>query len=173
MKNSSSVFSLSGTAFIVALSTLMLFLSTILPTGRLALMCLAAAIQCACVIEFGRGYGIAAALSCSLLTLLFSPNIYLSVMYIFLFSAYPVLKSFFELPDNRTIRIAIKGTYFLAVSGAFAVLAYKVIQLPVLVVFIGAFLVLIISEFALNIFISFYLSQISPKLKGFHNKQRR
>jgi len=173
LKKYSSVFSLSGTALIVALSTLMLFFSTVMPTGRIALMCLAAAMQCAVVIEFGRSYGVAAAIACSLLSLLFGANKQLTATYICLFSAYPVLKSFFELPNRRSVRIILKGIYFTLVSALFSMLAYGVMKIPIFLVFAGAFLVLIIAEFALTTFISFYLSQISPKLKGFHNNKRR
>ncbi len=169
MKN--KVFPLAATAVISAISAIFLVVASVMPTLRLALMCTSAAIGCACVIEFGRGFGAMCAVVCSLLALLLAPDKQMVVTYICLFAAYPTLKSVFEISDNKVIRIALKALYFAAVSAVFAAIAYKIMGIGFWIVFIGAYAVEIAAEFAFDVFIGFYMTKISPKLKGF-NKRR-
>lgn len=159
-----NTFSLAAAALLSALSFIALMAANIMPTGRIALVCIAASIQCIVVLEFGKFYGAAGSAALSALILLFGPNKYLSAAYVLFLGAYPVLKSVFER-TSRKREFIYKGIYFTATSAIGAVAANILLNIPFILMFAGAAAVMLVGDYALSLFISFYMTRIFPHTK--------
>ena len=82
-------------AIMTAIGFIFFFLASIIPTGRLVCLCIAAASVCVVVIECGIGAGAIAGVALVLLGWLFLPD-KIAVIFSIFFAFYPVLKEIFE-----------------------------------------------------------------------------
>jgi hypothetical protein len=87
---------LTLTALLMALSTVILFLSSYLPSGRLSLVAIAGLLPAAAVISAGLGAGIFCYVGTSLIAFFLLPVKECALLYAVLFGHYPVLKSLIE-----------------------------------------------------------------------------
>lgn len=87
---------LSFSAVLAALSLVVLFLSAVAPTGRLALVAVAGLLPAAAVIRFGVPAGLFCYVVTGILALLLLPDKGGAVLYLLFFGHYPVVKSLIE-----------------------------------------------------------------------------
>lgn len=100
------------TAMVGALSVLILYLSTILPTGRIALVAAAGILPAILVIKYGVLSGFILYGLVSVLSLLLLPNKMNAVLYILLFGHYPMFKSLIERINKLWVEGVLKLLLF-------------------------------------------------------------
>jgi len=164
-----NTFSLTASALLSALSFVALMAANIMPTGKIALICIAVSIQCIIVLEFGAFYGAAGSAVLSILILIFGQNKYLSAGYVLFLGAYPVLKSVFE-KGTRKKEVLYKGIYFTVTSLVGAIAADIFINVPALIVMPLAVVIMVIGDYALSLVISFYIARIFPHTRKLNKK---
>jgi len=122
MKQSTRLVSL--TALLAALSVVLLYLASLLPSGRLASAAIAGLINAIAVIECGRLCAFACFSCTSILAAVLLPVKAVALIYILFFGYYPIVKSLAERIKSRTLEWAVKiivfnaaltATYFLCV----------------------------------------------------------
>ena len=170
MNKTNNIFSLTCAGLLTALSFLAMMGANIIPTGRIALICVAAAIQCVIILEVGRVLGTASSAALAILILLFGTNKYLSAAYVLYFAAYPVLKSVFETNKSKKKEYIYKGAYFFITSIIGAAAAYIMFKMPIIITFLGALAIMLVGDYALSLFISFYMVRIYPYTKRINKK---
>jgi hypothetical protein len=84
------------TAMLCALSVIVLYLSSILPTLRLALIAIAGILPAAAVIRFGLPSGFILYAAVSILAAILLPSKGSAILYIFIFGHYPMIKNLIE-----------------------------------------------------------------------------
>ncbi len=102
-------------AVLIALSVVLLYLSTILPTGRLTLIAIAGMLPAIAVISGGLKPGFLVYLATSLLGLILAPSG--GIMYLLIFGHYPMLKQLIERLNRLWLEWIIKIVIFNALLG--------------------------------------------------------
>ena len=168
---SESVRSLTRSALSAASGVVVLHLGSVLPTARMALLCLATlgVVFIATSCRYGWAWG------CYLVTataaLLLLPEKTLAVIYAAFFGYYPILKLRLERIGNAGLRWILKLAAF---NAAMIVLyaAYKTIfsylvsvSLPVWILWIAANAAFAAYDYALGQLILYYLRKIAGRIK--------
>ncbi len=113
------------TAMLTALTVVLLYISSIIPTGRIGMVAIAGLISAAAVIECGLSAGAACFVSSSLLSMVLLPQKSTAILYLLFFGYYPVLKSLFERLKKRTVEWTFKIVLFnAALSAAYLLWRY-------------------------------------------------
>ena len=107
---------------LIALSTVILYLSAFLPTAQLAITALAGLFPVAAVIAAGRGAGYLCWAGSSVLALLLCPEKWAALVYLLFFGLYPVTKSRLEMPSGKIVEWLLKFIYFNVTLGLFLLL---------------------------------------------------
>lgn len=103
---------LTVTAMMLAVAVALLYLASLMPTGRLALAAAASLGVAACVIECGLGWGLGCWIGAGLLGAFLVPDKGGAVIFIVFFGIYPVLKSLFERQKSRALEWVLKFLFF-------------------------------------------------------------
>lgn len=157
-------------AVMTAAVVVMMYLASVLPTGRLGYLGVASVFGVAAVIESGISGGIMVYLASSLLGLIIVPAKEIVLLYALFFGYYPVLKSFAERRKSPVLGWIIKlgvmnialtilifafETLFFSVSGLdFAIPAtYAIVNV-----------VFILFDIGVSGVISFYITRIHRKI---------
>lgn len=159
---------LTVTAVSAGLSTFFLYLCSITPSGKLALIALASACVCVPVIECGTRYAASGAVAAILLSFIIIPNKMIPMAYAMLFGYYPIVKLYIERIRRLWMEMLIKLAGALLVIGLAFLLfraAAESIVYPVSAVVTAALAVFVIYDAALTMFISFYKNRISKHIK--------
>ncbi|SMC40207.1 hypothetical protein [Papillibacter cinnamivorans] len=122
---------LSFAAVLAALSLVVLFLSAVAPTGRLALVAVAGLLPAAAVIRFGIPGGLFCYAVTGILSLLLLPDKGTAVLYLLFFGHYPVVKSLIErlgkLPLEWFLKLCVfNALLFVLYFGFFTLFAETV-----------------------------------------------
>ena len=112
------------TGIFTGISVVLLYMGTIMPTGKLTLYFLASLPVAITIIELGAGAGIAVYSTVCLLSLLISGNILGIVPFIFLFGHYPILKYYIEKGRKAAVELLLKLAVF-NISGLLWYLLFK------------------------------------------------
>ncbi|HIU48524.1 MAG TPA: hypothetical protein IAB04_04120 [Candidatus Avimonoglobus intestinipullorum] len=153
-----------------ALSVIALYLAGILPSGKLALFCLAACFMAVIVLECGIKHALAGFAAAGAVSAILVPNKLIVLPFVLFFGYYPVLKLLIERQDNLKREWLAKLLLFLAVSALLVgavLLFFKEVAFPVpplAVAGIGV-AVLAIYDVALSLFIQFYKERISRLIR--------
>lgn len=113
---------LAESAMLTALSTVLLYLSGIMPTLKLALAAIAGLLPAAVVIRYGAKDGFLTYAATVLLAVLLLPGKSGTVFYAFLFGHYPMVKSYIERLRKPVLEWALKLAVFNACLLATALL---------------------------------------------------
>lgn len=105
-----------------ALSVLMLYLSSIAPTLRLALIAIAGILPAVIVLRFGLASGFTLYAAVSILALLILPDKGTALLYIFLFGHYPMFKYLIERLNKMALEWVFKLALFNVLSTAILML---------------------------------------------------
>lgn len=110
--NHTNTKSLTISAMMTALGLVLLYLACVLPTGRLALVALAAMLPAAAVLSGGLRWGMLVYLATAALGLVMLPNLGYSLLYAVLLGHYAVVKSLIERLGRRWLEIVCKLAVF-------------------------------------------------------------
>ena len=161
---------------ILAISFIFLYLSSVMPTSKLACLCVATTGICIIIIESGAKWGFLSAVVLSVLGWFLLPDKTVSILFILFFSYYPLIKLFAE-KKGRLLEWIIKIIYFciitaigifvLNTAGALPEVIRKYLKNIPMLVSIGFGIVAMgaVFDFALSIVIGYYTQSIMPKIK--------
>ena len=168
---SDSVRSLTRSALSAAAGVVVLYLGSVLPTARLAVLCLATlgVVFIATSCKSGWAWGCYAVTSTAALLLL--PEKMLAVIYAAFFGYYPILKLRLERFGNIGVRWLLKLAAFNAALGVLYA-AYKTVftdlistVLPVWALWLAANAAFAAYDYALGQLILYYLRKIAGRIK--------
>ncbi len=151
-----------------AVSVLFLLLCGYVPSGKLALGFIASFVPCILAIECSsKNTSLLSGIASALIAAFIVPKAGLSgmiiIFYCFCFCYYPWLKAMIEKKNNLVFEWALKGIYFLVISLISKFIAVKLgIYLYNMII---CMIVLILYDLLLTYTISYYVKQISPRLK--------
>ena len=111
------------TAMIAALSVLVLYLSSVIPTARLAVIAVAGILPAFLVVKYGIMSGFLAYFIVSVLSLIVLPNKSAVLLYIVLFGHYPMVKSLIERIGRLWFEWVLKLAFFNVIATALLLLA--------------------------------------------------
>jgi len=100
------------TGIFTGIAVIFLYISTIMPAGKLTLYFLASLPVAITIVELGAGAGIAVYFAASLLNMLITGNITGAVPFVFFFGHYPVFKYFIEKRRKAAVELLFKLTVF-------------------------------------------------------------
>lgn len=100
------------TGIFTCMTVMFLYISVIIPTGKITLYFLASLPVSIAIIEFGAGAGISVYLAACMLSSLIVGNIFVIVPFIFFFGHYPIFKYFIEKRRKMVVEILLKLAFF-------------------------------------------------------------
>lgn len=143
-----------------ALSAVVLYIASVLPTLKLAVCLIASAIICLAMIKYGAGSALTIYLTTSAIVLIISPDKAVAFGYVLFFGNYPIIKAFIERLNNLTAEWIVKTILFVMyVVAAFAgmnIIFSGSITFPYSkwIIFACAVVAAVVYDIALSIFIS-------------------
>ena len=154
-----------------ALSLILLYLSSVIPTNRLSILVIASCIIPLSIMVTGIKNTIVVYSAVSLLSLFIIPSKIISIAYILIFGSYGFIKYFLEKLRNMPLEIILKLLYF-NIASAVILFLYKIVFLKIPNININIYLLIIIVEvafivydYALTTFISYANKNLLKKLK--------
>ncbi|MBU3213694.1 hypothetical protein LL033_12915 [Clostridium estertheticum] len=154
-----------------ALSLILLYISSVIPTNRLSVLCIASCIIPLSIMLTGVKNTVVVYGAVSLLSLFIIPSKLIGLSYILIFGSYGFVKYYVEKLRNIPIEIILKLLYFNITSGII-VFIYKMLFLKIPNININVYLLLIIVEvgfvvydYALTAFISYANKNLLKKFK--------
>ena len=121
---------LTLSAAAVAITSVLLMLSSLLGLMELSVGALASLVVVLIFIEVGGAYPWLVWAASSTLSILLLPSKTMGVLYLMLFGVYPILKAFIEKLKSRSLWVVIKFVYISAVIVAFISLTELVLGVP-------------------------------------------
>lgn len=112
MRTRTATKKLTVCAILAALSLVLLYMASVLPTSRLALIAVAGLLPALAVVAHGLGWGMACFGVTALLSLLILPTKAPALIYCLFFGHYPVAKSLFERLHRRWLEWTAKLVWF-------------------------------------------------------------
>lgn len=103
---------ISVTSLLIALTVVLLYIASLIPSARIAAAAVAGLLTAAAVIECGILSGAACYACSSILAILLLPLKSVAVLYILFFGYYPVIKSLIERLNKRAVEWAFKILVF-------------------------------------------------------------
>jgi hypothetical protein len=154
-----------------ALSLILLYLSSVLPTNRLSILTIASCIIPLSIMLTGIKNTIVVYGAVSLLSLFIIPSKLISIAYILIFGSYGFIKYYIEKLRNMPLEIALKLLYF-NVTSSIIIFIYKLVLLKIPGININIYLLIILVEisfviydYALTAFISYAKKNLLKKFK--------
>ena len=149
----------------IALSLVILYLSTIIPINTIAILTIASSIIPISIIRSDIKTAISVYIITSIISFFFLPINY-SILYILLFGIYGIIKYFIEKINKLYIEIILKLLFFNVMLALGYILACSIlsslinIKLSIYILIIAAQIMFLIYDYALTIIITFYLERI-------------
>lgn len=154
-----------------ALSLILLYLASVIPTNRLSILGIASCIIPLSIMVTGIKNTIVVYGAVSLLSLFIIPSKLIGIAYILIFGSYGFVKYFVEKLRNIPLEIVLKLLYF-NITSAIIVFIYKMLFLKIPNINISIYLLFIIVEvafivydYALTAFISYANKSLLKKFK--------
>ena len=161
---------------VTALSTVLLFLTGVVPFGRTVLTVLAAMLLVGIVAELGSGWAWSVYLAVSLLSGLLAANKEMVLCYLLIFGCYSVLKAIIEKRTKKAVAFLLKLAFCNASVLIEGYLAAVLLYIPMdnyeifgvslpwlfLILWNAAFLVY---DYALSLLVMAYFKRIHPIVK--------
>lgn len=165
------------TGIFTGMAVVLLYMSIIMPTGKLTLYFLASLPVSIAIMEFGAGAGISVYFATCILSSLVAGNIFGIVPFVFFFGHYPIFKYFIEKGRKAIVEVLLKLAVF-NISGLLWYLIFKSLFIEVIpvqfiknsglvVVFIAAMQVIFfIYDYAFSRLLFYYESRLSKFKRG-------
>ncbi len=152
-----------------ALSLILLYFSSVLPTNKLFLLGIASCIIPLSIITTGIKNTIVVYSAVSLLSLFIIPSKLISIAYILIFGAYGFVKYFIEKLRNIPLEFALKLLYF-NINSAIIIFIYKlvILKLPNINIYLLIFFMqfaFLIYDYTLTAFIVYANKNLLKKFK--------
>ncbi len=103
---------LTFTALLVALTVVLLYIASVLPTSRIGVTTIAGLLVASAVIEYGVGAGLSCFAVSAVLAAIIIPLKSVVLLYVLFFGCYPIIKSLIERMKNRAAEWALKLLVF-------------------------------------------------------------
>lgn len=171
-----NTFNLVFCSLVSVMSLAFLYLSSVLPTGRIAAFGIAIFILCIAVAECGIKYGLICSVTVGLLAFILFPDKLILFPYALFFGYYPVLKLCIE----RINRLVIEWLFKLSAFTTAMLAVYLIMRLFKLLVPLPThtfivytavmYLLFALYDNVLTRLIGFYLSKISQKIRKKRNE---
>lgn len=158
-------------AIVTLLSTVSLYISSVLPTNRLFFFALSSFFLAAIIIEDNIKFAVLVYLSSSILSFIVVPNKIAVLPYIIFFGYYAIVKSLIEKINILLVELLIKLMLFnLSIFITYsifskALLGEILIKLPVWAIFLLMQLAFVIYDYSFSLCIYFYRNRIRPKIR--------
>lgn len=162
-------------AIFIAIGFIFLYLSSILPSLKLASLAIATACICFIIIECGKWTGFISGIALSIMSWFFVADKMISALFIMFFSYYPLIKLIAE-QKKRITEWIIKISYFFAIT-LISLLILKVTGLipktvlslfdDIVIVTLAIFAIVLLEcvfDYALSMIIGFYMRRIKGKI---------
>ena len=164
---------------ISALCLVSMFLTGVIPILSLALPMIAGTLMMIIKVEVSTGWSFLTYISVSMLSLFVTFDKESSVMFIFLFGLYPILKTFFDKVKLKLVRVLSKLIYYnVSVTIAFQI-TFKLFGMEelanqmnqyfphgMLVLLIATNPVFLMYDYVLNNLIDIYYKKLKPKISN-------
>ncbi|MCB2292870.1 hypothetical protein LGK95_04870 [Clostridium algoriphilum] len=155
----------------VALSLILLYLSSVFPTNKLFILGIASCIIPLSIMVTGIKNTVVVYSAVSLLSFFIIPSKIISIAYILIFGSYGFAKYYIEKLRNAPLEIILKLLYF-NITSAIIITAYKLVLLNMTSLNINIYLIIlameiafVIYDYALTAFISYANKNLLKKLK--------
>ena len=146
-----------------ALSVVVLYAASVIPTLKLTVCLVASAIICIAMMKYGINAAVVIYLASSVVSLIIVPNKTVAFAYILFFGNYPIIKAFIENIHNIKIEWIMKIILFFA----YAILAFLIASIFLSVSFpyskAIAFGVLVVMAAIYDVALSFFITEISKR----------
>lgn len=170
----SSTRKLTFSAIMAALSTVLLFLSGIIPVATIALPAIAGCLLIPVVVESNTRWGFAVYIVCSILSLLLVADKEAALFYVLFFGYYPVLYAPLGKISVKPLRMLIKLIIFNAAIVLETLISIYILSIPFEVIeLLGVFTIPVLLVFANAVFLlydSALNGVIVLYIRRFHNK---
>lgn len=156
---------------VTLLSTVSLYISSILPTNRLFFFALGTFFLAVIIIESNISFAVLVYVSSSILSFIIIPNKAIVLPYVIFFGYYAIIKSLIERINILAIELLIKLMLFnISIYITYSIfinvlLGDIIIKLPVWAIFLLMQLVFIIYDYAFSLGVFFYRNKIRPKIR--------
>lgn len=164
---------------ISALCLVSMFLTGVIPILSLALPMIAGTLMMIIKVEVSTGWSFLTYIAVSMLSLFVTFDKESSVMFIFLFGLYPILKTFFDKVKLKLVRVLFKLIYYnVSVTIAFQI-TFKLFGMEeladqmnqyfphgMLVLLIATNPVFLMYDYVLNNLIDIYYKKLKPKISN-------
>lgn len=147
----------------VALSLVILYLTNVIPINTIAILTIASSVIPITIIKTDIKTSIMVYIITSICSFMFLPITY-SIMYIFIFGVYGIIKSFIERLHNTPIEIILKLVYFnIILTIVYFALPSILgnIEISLLLAFISANIAFLIYDYALTIVITYFVTKFN------------
>jgi len=161
---------LAISAAMSALSVVVLYLASVMPTGQLGLVAAASIFGIAVVIEAGVRAGILSYICVSILGALIVPNKAAVILYAVFFGYYPVIKALGEKAKSRVVEWIIKlgclniATTAIVFGFSKLILDFIALDLGIPLIYIAFNLVFVLFDIGISKVIFAYKERISKKI---------
>ena len=167
MRRKGTAARVSYPAVLGAVSLILVYIASVVPTGNWGLVAVAGVLPAAAVISVGLGAGVLCWAGVSLLSFLLLPGKFCALLYTALFGLYPLVKSLIERLRKRGMEYLLKLVFFnVSFTLIFLIMRTAVLDsLPaalgaVWVLYLVANVVFLIYDFGFSRLISFYVARI-------------
>ncbi len=163
---------LARLSLITAVSFVLLYLASVMPTGKLALTAIAGLMTALGVIESGLAGGFLVWAAAGALSLIALPSKDSAILFALFFGIYPAIKSLIERLGTLWLEWVLKLAFFigmltvytLAFREFFAAYAVGIFKLLIVVYTLGA-AVFVVYDIGFTKLIAYYLSRIANRKK--------
>lgn len=159
---------------LAALSLLLLYLATLMPTGRIGMVAVAGLVPAAGVVSGGLAVGFLCYGAAGLLALLLLPDKGCALLYAIFFGLYPMVKSAIERVRKLPLELLLKLAFFNVVL-AILLFGFSSILFPFLPeflhsplpIFLVGNVVFLLYDFGFSKLITYYATRIRPATRKY------
>jgi hypothetical protein len=165
-----SVKSLAFGGVLLAILIIDLYLSNVLPTGRLSLLVASSFFVAVAAIELGKKYIWIFYVASAIFAILFLPDKIKAIIYITFFGLYPILRLYIDKLHNVIVESLIKLVYFNIVFVLTIYFAYTLLikdfglQYPIYIIIIIGQISFFVYDFLFTSFVTFYFKNIKKRI---------
>lgn len=172
MKKHGAAVKVAYPAILGALSLILVYAASILPTGQWGMVAVAGLFQAAAVISVGLKAGLLCWVGVSLLAFLLLPDKFCALIYCVLFGLYPIVKSLIERLRRLPLELVLKLAFF---NAAFTFI-YLVMRTALLnslpsalgtawLLYAAANVVFLLYDYGFSKLIGFYIARIDRAIR--------
>lgn len=160
------------TAVLAALALVLLYVSCMVPTGRMGLVAVAGLLPAAAVVSSGPAAGVLCYAGTGILALLLLPDKGNALLYLLFFGVYPLVKYAIERLRRLGLELVLKVAFFSLVFNVFWYLLRELFlsALPVgdwaaWLIYLVCGVAFLVYDFGFTKLISFYIQRIDKPLR--------